>query len=60
MRTGGSGLGTVLTGAPLEPIKAGKVYYGKASILGTPYVSGYDQGRIGCDYRRLFRRLHKG
>ena len=42
MRTGGSGLGTVLTGAPLEPIKAGKVYYGKASILGTPYVSGYE------------------
>ena len=42
MRTGGRGLGTVLTGAPLESIKAGKAYYGKASVLGTPYVSGYE------------------
>src|SRR6185437_3778977 len=39
---GGRGLGTILTGAPLESIKAGKAYYGKASILGTPYVSGYE------------------
>ena len=31
MRTGGRGLGTILTGAPLESIKAGKAYYGKAS-----------------------------
>ena len=38
----GRGLGTVLTGAPLESIKAGNAYYGKASILGTPYVSGYE------------------
>jgi hypothetical protein len=38
----GRGLGTILTGAPLEAIKAGKAYYGKASILGTPYVSGYE------------------
>jgi len=36
------GLGTILTGAPLESIKAGNAYYGKASILGTPYVSGYE------------------
>jgi hypothetical protein len=42
MRTGGRGLGTVLTGAPLESIKAGKAYYGKTSVLGTPYVSGYE------------------
>jgi hypothetical protein len=43
MRTGsGCGLGTVLTGAPLESIKAGKAYYGKASVLGTPYVNGYE------------------
>jgi hypothetical protein len=43
MRIGsGRGLGTILTGAPLESIKAGNAYYGKASILGTPYVSGYE------------------
>jgi hypothetical protein len=42
MRIGGRGLGTVLTGAPLESIKAGKAYYGKVSVLGTPYVSGYE------------------
>ena len=43
MRTGsGRGLGTILTGAPLESIKAGNAYYGKASVLGTPYVSGYE------------------
>src|SRR5262245_21586751 len=42
MRTGGRGLGTVLTGAPLESIKAGKAYYGKVSVLGTPYVSAYE------------------
>ena len=39
---GGRGLGTILTGAALESIKAGKAYYGKASVLGTPYVSGYE------------------
>ena len=38
----GRGLGTILTGAPLESIKAGNAYYGKASVLGTPYVSGYE------------------
>ena len=37
----GRGLGTVLTGAPLEAIKTGNTYYGKASVLGTPYISGY-------------------
>ena len=42
MRTGGRGLGTVLTGAPLGSSKAGNAYYGKASVLGTPYVSGYE------------------
>jgi hypothetical protein len=39
---GGRGLGTVLTGAPLTAIKAGNAYYGKASVLGTPYISGYE------------------
>jgi hypothetical protein len=38
----GRGLGTILTGAPLESIKAGNAYYGKVSFLGTPYVSGYE------------------
>ena len=38
----GRGLGTILTGAPLELIKAGNAYYGKTSILGTPYVSDYE------------------
>jgi hypothetical protein len=38
----GRGLGTILTGAPLESIKAGKAYYGKTFVLGTPYVSGYE------------------
>ena len=38
----GRGLGTILTGAPRELIKAGNAYYGKTSILGTPYVSGYE------------------
>jgi Cache 3/Cache 2 fusion domain len=38
----GRGLGTILTGAPLESIKAGNAYDGKTSILGTPYVSGYE------------------
>ena len=42
---GGRGLGTILTGAPLESIKAGKAYHGKASVLGTPYVSGHDRSR---------------
>ena len=42
-RMGGErGLGTILTGAPLESIKAGNAYYGKASVPGTPYVSGYE------------------
>jgi hypothetical protein len=39
---GGRGIGTVLTGAPLKSIKAGNAYYGKASVLGTPYISGYE------------------
>jgi Cache 3/Cache 2 fusion domain len=38
----GRGIGTVLSGAPLESIKAGNAYYGKASVLGTPYISGYE------------------
>ena len=43
LRTGsGRGLGTVLAGAPLDAIKAGNAYYGKVSVLGTAYVSGYE------------------
>jgi len=38
----GRGLGTVLSGPALESIKAGKAYYGKGTVLGTPYVSGYE------------------
>ena len=38
----GRGLGTILTGAPRKSIKAGNAYYGKTSILGTPYVSAYE------------------
>ena len=38
----GRGIGTVLSGAPLESIKVGNAYYGKASVLGTPYISGYE------------------
>jgi hypothetical protein len=38
----GRGIGTVLTGPPLESIKAGNAYYGKASVLGTTYISGYE------------------
>jgi hypothetical protein len=32
----------VLTGPALESIKAGNAYYGKAPVLGTPYISGYE------------------
>ena len=50
MRTGSErGLGTILTGAPLESIKAGKTYYGKASILETPFVSGYEPIKDASD-----------
>jgi hypothetical protein len=38
----GRGIGTVLTGPALESIKAGNAYYGKVSVLGTPYISGYE------------------
>ena len=38
----GRGIGTILTGAPLESIKAGNAFYGKAPVLGTPYISGYE------------------
>jgi len=38
----GRGIGTVLTGPALESIKAGNAYYGKAPVLGTPYISGYE------------------
>ena len=41
-RMGRRGLGTILTGAALKSIKAGNAFYGKTSILGTPYVSGYE------------------
>ena len=33
----GRGVGTILTGPPLESIKAGNAYYGKAPVLGTPH-----------------------
>jgi hypothetical protein len=38
----GRAIGTVLAGPALESIQTGKAYYGKAPILGTPYVTGYE------------------
>jgi Cache 3/Cache 2 fusion domain len=38
----GRGVGTVLTGAPLQSIKSGNAYYGRVSVLGSHYVSGYE------------------
>ena len=38
----GRAIGTILAGPALESIKMGKAYYGKAPILGTPYVTGYE------------------
>ena len=37
---GGRGLGTILPARPSSRSK--RAYYGKASVLGTPYVSGYE------------------
>jgi cache 3/cache 2 fusion protein len=39
---GGRGLGTILTGPALELIKAGNAYYGKALVLGTSHIGGYE------------------
>lgn len=38
----GRAIGTILSGPVLEAIKMGKSYYGKAPILGVPYVTGYE------------------
>jgi Cache 3/Cache 2 fusion domain/LTXXQ motif family protein len=38
----GRAIGTVLKDPVLEYIQAGKPYYGKAPILGVPYVTGYE------------------
>jgi Cache 3/Cache 2 fusion domain/LTXXQ motif family protein len=38
----GRAIGTVLAGPALESIQVGKPYYGKAPILGVPYVTGYE------------------
>ena len=38
----GRGIGTVLSGAPLKSIKVGNAYYGKAPVLGTRYIGGYE------------------
>jgi hypothetical protein len=38
----GRAIGTILAGPVLEAIKMGKPYYGKAPILGVPYVTGYE------------------
>src|SRR5262245_9639114 len=38
----GRAIGTVLAGPALESIQMGKPYYGKAPILGVPYVTGYE------------------
>ena len=57
----GRGIGRVLTGPALELIKAGNAYYGKAPVLGTPYISGYEpiKDASGAIHRRLFRRLQE-
>ena len=38
----GRAIGTVLAGPALASINAGKAYYGEVSILGTPYIAGYE------------------
>jgi hypothetical protein len=38
----GRGIGSVLSGPALASIKAGNAYFGKAPVLGTPYISGYE------------------
>lgn len=38
----GRAVGTVLAGPALESIKVGKSYHGEVSILGTPYITGYE------------------
>jgi len=38
----GRAIGTVLSGPALDAITAGKTYYGKVPILGTPYFTGYE------------------
>jgi hypothetical protein len=38
----GRAIGTILSGPVLEAIQMGKPYYGKAPILGVPYVTGYE------------------
>lgn len=38
----GRAIGTTLSAPALEAIDAGKAYYGKAPILGTPYITGYE------------------
>jgi hypothetical protein len=43
----GRGIGTVLSGAPLDSIRAGNAYYGKVSVLGTSYISGYEPIKDG-------------
>jgi Cache 3/Cache 2 fusion domain/LTXXQ motif family protein len=45
----GRAIGTVLAGPALESIKTGKAYYGKAPILGTPYVTGYEPIKDASD-----------
>jgi hypothetical protein len=51
----GRAIGTVLAGPALESIEMGKPYYGKAPILGVPYVTGYEP--IKDLSVRLLRRI---
>ena len=41
---GSRAIGTILdpTGPAIATIKKGEAYYGEATILGKPYVTGYD------------------
>jgi len=45
----GRAIGTILAGPVLEAIKMGKSYYGKAPILGVPYVTGYEPIKDASD-----------
>ena len=42
---GGRGIGTILTGPPLESIKAGNAYYGKAPVLGRPISAAMSRSK---------------
>jgi hypothetical protein len=48
---GSRAVGTILdpSGRAVEKIKKGEAYYGEASILGKPYMTGYEPIRDAAD-----------